>query len=64
VMLDQHHVGPMARDQLEPVGDAVRSADGNESRLRAQEHRQPRAHRRLRVDDGDPNHALHTSKRG
>ncbi len=50
-MLEQHHAGAQALDQLEAVVDAGGGADGHEARLGAEQQREPGANGGLGVDE-------------
>ena len=63
MLLEQHDAGTQALDELEPVMDAVGGADGDETGLGTEEHRQPGADGRLGVHDGDPGHGGNPSSR-
>jgi hypothetical protein len=64
VVLEQHHARPQPLDELDAVVHAVRDADRDQTRLRAQQHRQAGADGRLGVDDGDPDHGRTPSQPG
>ena len=59
--LEEDHVRSLARQQRD-VGGARGGADGDETRLAAQEQREPRANGRLGVDDGDARHVAAPSQ--